>query len=48
MKQDMIVILDLGSSLDEQTLALMEESDAYVLIIEANTISNRKMRRGVQ
>ena len=39
------LILDLGSSLDEQTLALMEESDAYVLIIEANTISNRKMRK---
>lgn len=39
------LILDLGSSLDEQTLALMKESDAYVLIIEANTISNRKMRR---
>ena len=39
------LILDLGSSLDDQTLALMEESDAYVLIIEANTVSNRKMRR---
>jgi MinD-like ATPase involved in chromosome partitioning or flagellar assembly len=39
------LILDLGSSLDEQTLALMEESDAYVLITEPNTVSNRKMRR---
>ena len=39
------VILDLGSDLNEQTLALMEESDAYVLIMEANQISQKKIRR---
>ena len=39
------VILDLGSELNGQTLALMEESDAYVLIMEANRVSNRKMWR---
>ena len=39
------VILDLGSELNEQTLALMEASDVYVLVMEANRISNKKMWR---
>ena len=39
------VILDLGTCLNEQTLALMEESDAYILLAEASEISNKKLKR---
>ncbi len=39
------VLLDLGTNLDEQTLALMEESDAYILLAEAGEISNKKLKR---
>ena len=39
------IILDLGTSLDEQTLALMEESDAYILLAEASEVSNKKLKR---